>query len=334
MGEIRSTNRRSLQIALLESSSPPLRSSDCAVDYRGLGSKVELLPKWLARRSLLPVNEALVRRPGSDQPVERDDERTDRGRALREPIRVENDDPVVRAILTAEPAIELKKVVPVVGHQRPLGRLGVRENVLVCKTPKLAALTDRFDLAVACPELLGHLRLLLVDADPLVDLSGVLAVVADRVTHLPHRKTRPFGRRLHPVVPLETGRAHGDDDLPDVRAGGKARPPTGWSITEHDPGVVVHPHPLVDVTLGKPRFVQTRPSPAALKPIHDAGVQPSGELARSSHVRQCNASCDRNELRNPGLAYSKFVRAAAPALDRRAVEIVCGRGSRAVEPQP
>jgi hypothetical protein len=107
-------------------------------------------------RSLQPVNEALVRRPGSDQPVERDDERTDRGRAVREPIRVENDDPVVTATLTAEPAIELKKVVPVVGHQRPLGRLAYANTSSVCKTPKLTALTDRFDLAAACPELLGH----------------------------------------------------------------------------------------------------------------------------------------------------------------------------------
>jgi hypothetical protein len=50
MGKIPSADGKALQNRLLDFGSPPLRSSDTAVDSRGLGSEIELLPNSVRRR--------------------------------------------------------------------------------------------------------------------------------------------------------------------------------------------------------------------------------------------------------------------------------------------
>jgi len=138
----------------------------------------------------------------------------------------------------------------------------------------------------------------LVSAGPLVDLGRILAVITDRITDLPNRETGPLRRRLDSLVTVETGGAQGADDLPRVRTRSQAGAPAGWSITEDDPRMVVHPHPLVDVTLGKPRLVQAGACPAPLEAVHHGCVQPSGELARSD-VGHCNAMYDTDQRGYP-----------------------------------
>jgi len=154
MGEIRGRHKKSLQIDGFLCQTPPLRSSVFAVDSRGLGREIDSLSD--RRWSLKPVDEALVRWADDDQPAQRCDQRTDRRGALRETARVENDDPAVRPVLAAVSPVEFEEVVPVVGHDRALGRLRVLEQIKVREPPNLTTLADRFDVMIATTQLLGH----------------------------------------------------------------------------------------------------------------------------------------------------------------------------------
>ena len=51
-------------------------------------------------------------------------------------------------VLAAVATIELEEVITVVGHDRPLARLRVLEQVPVCESTKSSALADTLDIAV------------------------------------------------------------------------------------------------------------------------------------------------------------------------------------------
>ena len=99
-------------------------------------------------RSLEPLDEAVVRGAGEDQPIQRCDQWPDRSRALWEPPRVENDDAAVTAVLAPVLAIELQEVVAVAGHERALRGLRILEDVAVGESSELLTLTDRFEVTI------------------------------------------------------------------------------------------------------------------------------------------------------------------------------------------
>lgn len=54
--------------------------------------------------------------------------------------------PPVRPVLAAVATIELEEVITVVGHDGPLGRLRVAEQVLVRESAKFSSFADPFDI--------------------------------------------------------------------------------------------------------------------------------------------------------------------------------------------
>lgn len=58
-------------------------------------------------------------------------------------------------VLAAVATIELGEVITVVGHDRPLGRLRVAEQVVVREAAKFSTFADGFDIAASAAKLLG-----------------------------------------------------------------------------------------------------------------------------------------------------------------------------------